>query len=152
MVEAAGVEPASETPWSHEIRRLPVTHRRVSWGLSPSVNPKVNTTNASWDQPTFAGGSKNVLGRGRISFPIEHWGSRSPQTLLFRQQPGQQSGCCCWQLNQFWTVKAVPYLRRPLVFARPVEAGAPPFPSCAVKLLERGSHHPHRPKPGHLLI
>ncbi len=104
MVEAAGVsqsemgespskardrtvEPASEMPKSHEIRRLPVTHRRVSCGLSLTVNPKMFTTYASWSQPTYAAGFKNVREEVRISSLYEHWGSRSPQTSSLRLLP-----------------------------------------------------------------
>jgi hypothetical protein len=56
MVEAAGVEPASETPSSHEIRRLPGTPRQVSTCLSRSVSLEMFTTQVSRDGPSCADG------------------------------------------------------------------------------------------------
>jgi hypothetical protein len=79
----------------------------VSHRLSDAVNHVVFTTMRSHDHPLTAGGPKNIRNQVQVSSPIEHWGSRSPQNFPKLQlQP--RSCCCCWQLNQSWTVKAVP--------------------------------------------
>ena len=87
--------------------RLPGTPRRVSLCLSRSCQRR-DKHHIQVTSPTPACcWTQNVLEEDRVSFPIEHWGSRSPQTSLKRLPP-LRSCCCCWQLNQSWTIKAVP--------------------------------------------
>ena len=62
--------------------RLPGTPRRVSRCLSIAVIQVINTTMRSPDLPLIAGGPKNIRNQAQVSFSVEHWGARGPQTSL----------------------------------------------------------------------
>ena len=89
MVEAAGVEPASETPSSHEIRRLP-GDPPAGVDLSFQICQPRDVHHTGVTRPTLlCWRIQNVSGWGRITFPTGHWGSRSPQTSSLRLLPGR---------------------------------------------------------------